>query len=161
MVTAYVDETTKMGQRVLRNLRQNPNAGAVCELLRNEPRPCDAGHVKKIPPRNDERLQFFYEPDEDDRIEEIPRDANGNPIGYTLDEVFAEVDLDLSEHYGVDFAKVNRLIDAGELDLDELTNEVLLSPEYKYEPYPGFKPKPLPADFKPDPAILAALFSEP
>jgi hypothetical protein len=140
MVTAYVDETTKMGQRVLRNLRENPNAGAVYELLHNEPKPCDAGQPK---------------------IVRAPRDANGNIIGHTLDEVFAKVDHKLSEHYGVDFAKVNRLINSGELNLDELTDEILYSPEYKYEPYPGFKPKPLPADFKPNPAIVAALFSEP
>jgi hypothetical protein len=91
---------------------------------------------------------------------EIPLDENGVPIGHTMEEVFAKVDYNLSEYYGVDFAKVSRLIDSGELDLDELTNELLLSQNFKYEPYPGFKPKPLPADFKPDPEISAALFSE-
>ncbi|MDR3338635.1 MAG: hypothetical protein LBT25_00825 [Candidatus Symbiothrix sp.] len=90
---------------------------------------------------------------------EIQIDENGVPIGYTVDEVFAEIDHNLSEHYGVDFAKVSLLINSGELDLDELTEELLLGPEFKYEPYPGFKPKPLSADFKPDPEI-AALFSE-
>jgi hypothetical protein len=33
----------------------------------------------------------------------IPHDENGNPAGYTVDEVFAEADKDLSEYYGVDF----------------------------------------------------------
>jgi hypothetical protein len=94
------------------------------------------------------------------KFAKIPRDENGKPIGYAVDEVFAEIDHDLSEHYGVDFAKVSRLIDSGELDLDELTDKLLLSPEFKYEPYPGFKPKPLPADFKPEPEIVAALFAE-
>jgi hypothetical protein len=94
------------------------------------------------------------------KFAKIPRDENGKPIGYTVDEVFAEIDHDLSEHYGVDFAKVSRLINSGELDLDRLTDELLLSPEFKYEPYLGFKPKPLPTDFKPDPDIVAALFSE-
>jgi hypothetical protein len=91
------------------------------------------------------------------RTFEIPRDENGDPIGYTLEEVFAEVDRNLSEAYGVDFAKVDRLIASGELNEDEITNELLLRPEFKYEPYPGFKPKPLPPDFKPDPEWLAAL----
>ncbi|MDR3194265.1 MAG: hypothetical protein LBT76_03100 [Tannerella sp.] len=123
MVTVDIDETTTVGQRILRELSENPTA---------------------------EQVKDF----------EIPLDENGVPIGYTVDEVFAEIDHNLSEHYGVDFAKVSLLINSGELDEDELTDEMLLSPEFKYEPYPGFKPKPLPADFKPDPDIAAALFSE-
>jgi hypothetical protein len=87
----------------------------------------------------------------------IAYDANGVPTGYTVEEVFAEVDKNLSEAYGIDFAKVTRLVDSGELSEDEVTNELLLSPEFKYEPYPGFKPKPLPPDFKPDPDLLAAI----
>jgi hypothetical protein len=38
--------------------------------------------------------------------------------------------------------------------MDEVTNEMLLSTEFKYEPYPGFKPKPLPKDFVPDPSLI-------
>jgi hypothetical protein len=84
---------------------------------------------------------------------EIPCDEDGEPIGYTPDEVFSEVDEKLSEAYSIDFSKVTRLIDSGELTLDELTDELLLSPEFKYEPHPGFRLEP----FKPDPDILTAI----
>jgi hypothetical protein len=72
----------------------------------------------------------------------IPRDENGNPIGHTLDEVFDTLDREWSETSGIDFLKVSRMLRSGELDLDELTDEILLSPEFKYEPYPEFIPKP-------------------
>ena len=62
------------------------------------------------------------------------RNKQGIPIGYTLDEVFAEVDRNLSETYGIDFFKVNEMINSGKLDLDELTNEMLHGREFKYEP---------------------------
>ena len=54
-------------------------------------------------------------------------------IGHTLDEVFAGIDKSLSEAYNVDFFKINKMIDSGELNLDELTNEILLNPEFKYK----------------------------
>jgi hypothetical protein len=87
----------------------------------------------------------------------IPRDENGNPIGIPAEEVFAEIDRDLSEHFGIDFAKVTELVDSGKLNPDEITDELLYRPEYKYEPYPGFKPRPLPEDFEPDPLWKTAL----
>jgi hypothetical protein len=90
----------------------------------------------------------------------IAYDANGIPTGHTLAEFSSELDRRLSELYGVDFAKITQLVDSGELNEDEITNELLLSPEFKYEPYPGFKPKPLPPDFKPDPEWLAAISPE-
>ncbi|MDR0834693.1 MAG: hypothetical protein LBN93_11025 [Candidatus Symbiothrix sp.] len=90
----------------------------------------------------------------------IPRDANGKPVGYTLDEVFSEVDHDLSEFYGVDFMKLTRMLDSGVLSMDEVTNEMLLSPKFKYEPYPGFKPKPLPEDFVPYPSLTGIFEDE-
>jgi hypothetical protein len=139
MTRVYIDETTAHGQRLIRLLRENPEAGSIIQ----EP--------------GDEPGQLDFEPHEDDRIDTIPRDADGNIIGYTVDEVFAKVDHKLSEHYGVDFAKVTKLIDAGVLDVDEITDELLSRPEYKYEPYPSFTPKPLPADFKPDPAMSLML----
>jgi hypothetical protein len=40
----------------------------------------------------------------------IPRDEYGNPIGYTLDEVFDGVDHNLSEFYGVDFMKLTLML---------------------------------------------------
>jgi hypothetical protein len=69
-------------------------------------------------------------------------DANGVPTGHTEEEFPAELDVVLSEAYGIDFAKVMQLIASGELDEDEITDELLFSPQFKYEPYPGFKPKP-------------------
>jgi hypothetical protein len=72
----------------------------------------------------------------------IPLDESGIPVGHTLDEVFDRVDRNLSEAYGVDFAKVTRLVRSKLLSEDDITNELLLSPEFKYEPYPGFKPRP-------------------
>ncbi|MDR2564135.1 MAG: hypothetical protein LBC98_09400 [Prevotellaceae bacterium] len=90
----------------------------------------------------------------------IPRDENGKPIGYTVDEVFAKVDKILSEGYGVDFAKVHRMIESGELNDADLSDELLNRPEFAYKPYPKFKPKPLPENFKPKPWLLDALSDE-
>ncbi|WP_158648207.1 hypothetical protein [Candidatus Symbiothrix dinenymphae] len=72
----------------------------------------------------------------------IPRDKYGKPIGHTLDEVFDAIDLDWSETSGIDFMKLSRMARSGEVDMDEMTDERLHSPEFRYEPYPGFKPKP-------------------
>jgi hypothetical protein len=74
-------------------------------------------------------------------------DKNGKLIGYTWEEVRYELTRKLSEAYGVDFFKVDRMREGGLLKDKDVTNELLLSPEFKYEPYPGFKPKPWP---KPD-----------
>ena len=66
-------------------------------------------------------------------IDETIEVSNENviPMGYTLDEVFAEVDRSLSEMYGVDFFKINKMINSGKLNLDELTNEMSLGSEFK------------------------------
>jgi hypothetical protein len=53
---------------------------------------------------------------------------------YTLEEFEDRLDLKLSEAYGVDFMKVTRLERAGLLNRRNLTNEILESPEFKYEP---------------------------
>ena len=71
-------------------------------------------------------------------------DENGNPIGYSVEEVFDEIDKEMSEVYGIDFAKISRMMDSGELSDEDLTEELLESPEFEYKPYPGFKPKPRP-----------------
>jgi hypothetical protein len=68
-----------------------------------------------------------------DEEEDIPLDENGKPIGHTLEEFSAELDRKLSEHYGVDFDKVTRLIDAGKLNLEDVTDELLRRPEFHYE----------------------------
>jgi hypothetical protein len=91
--------------------------------------------------------------------DELIIDANGNAydkngafVGRTWDVVQDELTWKLSEAYGVDFFKVDRMIASGELKEDELTNELLLSPEFKFEPYPGFKPAPpqKPANLDPE-----------
>ena len=91
---------------------------------------------------------------------EIPLDENGNSIGYTLDEVFADVDKMLSETYGVDFAKVNRMVELGELNDADVTDELLCSPAFAYKPYPGFERKPVSDNFKPEPWSLEVLSDE-
>jgi hypothetical protein len=82
----------------------------------------------------------------------IPLDENGVPIGHSIEEIEYELDQQLSEAYGVDFHKVTRMRESGELKEEELTNELLLSPAFKYEPYPGFKPAPpqKPANLDPE-----------
>jgi hypothetical protein len=61
----------------------------------------------------------------------IPRDENGNPIGTPWEVIRERMYSNLSKHYGVDLAKVSRLIDSGELNEDDLTNELLLGPEFR------------------------------
>jgi hypothetical protein len=90
----------------------------------------------------------------------IPRDKNGKPIGYTVDEVFDEIDQKLSKFYGVDFMKITQMIRSGALDENDISNELLCSQEFKYEPYPGFKPKPLPTNFVPDPSLIGIFDDE-
>jgi hypothetical protein len=70
----------------------------------------------------------------------IPLDEHGEPIGTPWEEVRDELTRKMSEAYGVDFFKVDRMREAGLLKEKDITNELLLSPEFKYEPYPGFKP---------------------
>ncbi|MDR0834045.1 MAG: hypothetical protein LBN93_07700 [Candidatus Symbiothrix sp.] len=78
----------------------------------------------------------------DDMNDDIPLDEYGEPIGHTLDEVFDAIDLNWSETSGIDFMKLTRMTRSGEVNPDEMSDERLHSPEFKYEPYPGFKPKP-------------------
>jgi hypothetical protein len=67
---------------------------------------------------------------------------NGKLVGYTMEAIVYALDQQLSEAYGVDFHKVTRMQEAGLLKEKDITNELLLSPGFKYEPYPGFKPTP-------------------
>jgi hypothetical protein len=71
---------------------------------------------------------------------DIPLDEHGKPIGIPWEEVRDELTRKFSEAYGVDFFKVDRMREAGLLKDKDVTNELLMSPEFKYEPYPGFKP---------------------
>lgn len=91
---------------------------------------------------------------------EIPRDENGNIIGTPWEEVLEKLDRTMSEYYGVDFHKITLMLRSGELSEDEITEELMLGPEFRYEPYPGFTPGTLPEDFAPDPDMLAALDNE-
>jgi hypothetical protein len=65
--------------------------------------------------------------------------------GYPLEEVIYRSDKRVSEISGVDQFKITRMLRSGELTLNDLTDELLNSPKFKYEPYPGFKPIPCPA----------------
>jgi hypothetical protein len=69
-------------------------------------------------------------------------DENGKLVGHTWESVRYELTWKLSVAYGVDFFKVDRMREAGLLKEKDITNELLLSPDFKYEPYPGFKPAP-------------------
>jgi hypothetical protein len=80
----------------------------------------------------EKQKSFFPLNDLDNMDNDIPLDENGNLIGYTLDEVFDEVDRNLSEAYGIDFMKLTRMVRSGEATMDEMTDERLRSPEFKY-----------------------------
>ena len=134
MYTVDIDETTEVGRDILHRIAENPAAGRVrnCEI------PFD-GDLDDFPLFTEEELNrtraeiLAENPEGANRILTIPRDENGNPVGYTLDEVFADVDKTLSNHFGIDFAKVNRRLESGELDNSDITNELLLSPEFEYK----------------------------
>jgi hypothetical protein len=65
-----------------------------------------------------------------------------HPKGRTWEEFRYELEKEASETSGIDFLKVTRMLNSGELNINEMTDEMLYSPEFKYEPYPGFKPRP-------------------
>ncbi|MDR3350754.1 MAG: hypothetical protein LBN98_03770 [Prevotellaceae bacterium] len=71
-----------------------------------------------------------------------PLDEHDPSIGTPWEVVQERLTRKLSEAYGVDFFKVTRMREAGLLKDKDVTNKLLLSPEFKYEPYPGFKPTP-------------------
>jgi hypothetical protein len=87
-------------------------------------------------------------------------DKDGNPVATPWETVKERLNEQLSRHYGVDFNKVLQMLQSGELSDNDLTAELLSSPPFRYEPSPGFKPQPLPEDFKPDPIWTAALGDE-
>jgi hypothetical protein len=84
-------------------------------------------------------------------------DQNGKFIGYTWEAVRDELTRKMSEEYGVDFFKVDRMKASGMLKEKDITNELLLSSEFKYEPYPGFKPTPPQKPTTNDPEWEAAM----
>jgi hypothetical protein len=69
-------------------------------------------------------------------------DKNGKLVGYTMEAIVYALDQQLSEAYGVDFHKVTRMREAGLLKEKDVTNELLLSPEFKYVPNPALVSKP-------------------
>jgi hypothetical protein len=84
-------------------------------------------------------------------------DKNGKLVGYTWEAVRERLTRKMSEAYGVDFFKVTRMREIGLLKEKDTTNELLLSPEFKYEPYPGFKPTPPQKPVTNDPEWDAAM----
>jgi hypothetical protein len=85
-------------------------------------------------------------------------DENGVPVGTPWEVIRERMERNLSAAYGVDFRKVREMEDAGKLNPDALTDERLHS-EFKYEPYPGFKPKPR-SENKPDWKRLTEMSAE-
>jgi hypothetical protein len=71
-------------------------------------------------------------------------DKNGKFTGRTWEAVRNELTWEMSEAYGVDFFKVNRMREAGMLQEKDITNELLLSSEFKFVPNPALAPKPWP-----------------
>jgi hypothetical protein len=89
-----LDETIDMMYDILSehygfDLRQNPSAGTIDEQSRAEQHPF---------------LEFV--PHKNDRINNIPRDADGNIIGYTWEETREMMYGILAEHYGADVRTV-------------------------------------------------------
>jgi hypothetical protein len=71
-------------------------------------------------------------------------DKNGKLIGRTWEVVRHELTWKLSTAYGVDFFKVARLRETGVLKDTDVTNELLLSPDFKFIPNPALAPTPWP-----------------
>jgi hypothetical protein len=71
-------------------------------------------------------------------------DENGKFIGRTWEAVRYALTWKMSEAYGVDFFKVDRMREAGLLKDKDVTNELLLSPDFRFVPNPALAPKPWP-----------------
>jgi hypothetical protein len=71
-------------------------------------------------------------------------DRNGKLVGRTWEVVRHELTWKLSTAYGVDFFKVDRMREAGLLKDKDVTNELLLSPDFKFVPNPALAPTPWP-----------------
>ena len=162
MTVIDIDETTDVGRDILRRVSSNPVAGTVRDfeiLVDDDDDDGDQDDFGGFSHFTKEELDSMRAEIMAENLEEeeIPCDENGNPIGYTLDEVFAGVDKMLSETYGIDFAKVSRMIASGELKEAEITDELLRRQEFEYKPYPGFKPQRVTDNFKPEPWLLDVL----
>jgi hypothetical protein len=70
-------------------------------------------------------------------------DKNGKFIGRTWEAVRDELTWKMSEAHGVDFFKIDRMLEAGVLKDEDITNEVL-SLDFKFVPNPALAPKPWP-----------------
>ncbi|MDR0612803.1 MAG: hypothetical protein LBG45_04880 [Dysgonamonadaceae bacterium] len=87
MYTVDIDETTEVGRDILHRIAENPAAGRV----RNCETPFD-GDLDGFPHFTEEALNrtraeiLAENPEGAKRILTIPRDENGNPIGYTWQE---------------------------------------------------------------------------
>jgi hypothetical protein len=71
-------------------------------------------------------------------------DKNGKFVGRTWEAVRDELTWELSTAYGIDFFKIDRMTAAGMLKAKDITNELLLSPDFKFVPNPARAPKPWP-----------------
>lgn len=87
MYTIDIDETTEVGMDILHRIANNPAAGRVrdCETSFDD-------ELDDFPHFTEEELDrtraeiLADNPEGADRILTIPRDEDGNPIGYTWEE---------------------------------------------------------------------------
>ena len=88
MTVIDIDETTDIGRDILRRIAENPKVGKI----RDFEIPFDDEDLDDFPHFTEEELNRMRaeiladNPEGENRILKIPRDENGNPIGYTWEE---------------------------------------------------------------------------
>jgi hypothetical protein len=103
MTIVNIDETTTLGQHLLRELRENPDAGTIDESPQDDElaESDELAQMDELPQMEKHPFLEFV-PRENDRINKAPRDENGNIIGYTWEETREMMYGILAKHYGVD-----------------------------------------------------------
>ena len=91
MTVIDIDETTDVGRDILRRVSSNPVAGTVrdFEILVDDDDDEDLDDFPHFSAEELERTRaeiLAGNPEGEKRILKIPRDENGNPIGYTWEE---------------------------------------------------------------------------
>jgi hypothetical protein len=100
---------------------------ALCEeaLRADEEEMTETEEDKKLDAIVEQYFLETYDPEKHKPCQ-IPYDENGRPIGYTVDEVFAEIDEMLSKMFHMDMGKLRQLEKMiGPKAVDALTDEEL------------------------------------